>query len=59
MFLRLQTQWNVIDGGFIGLKYESVRFAFTIWDVPNPRVMLEDLQVMEFAALQVLNERSH
>lgn len=57
MFMRLQTQWNVIDGGYIGLKYDSVRFLFIIEKVKDKRQMLIDLQIMEMAALKVLNER--
>lgn len=57
LFMRLQTQWNVIDGGYIGLKYESVRFLFIMERVKDKRQMLIDLQVMEMAALKVLNER--
>lgn len=57
MFLRLQTQWNVIESGYVGLKYESVRFLFIIEGVKDKRQMLIDLQIMEMAALKVLNER--
>lgn len=57
MFLRLQTQWNVTEGGFLGLKYESVRFLFIIEGIKDKKQMLADLQIMEFAALRVLNER--
>lgn len=57
MFMKLQTQWNVIDGGFIGLNYQSVQFLFTIGAVANQAEMMDDLQAMEMAALQVLNKR--
>lgn len=57
MFLRLQTQWHVIDGGYIGLKYESVRFLFIIDRVKDKKQMLADLHIMELAALRVLNEK--
>lgn len=57
LFLRLQTQWNVIEGGFIGLKYDSVRFLFIIEGIKDKKQMFADLQVMEFAALRVLNEK--
>lgn len=57
LFLKLQTQWNVIDGGFIGLNYQSVQFLFTIGVVANQAEMMDDLQAMEMAALQVLNKR--
>ena len=57
MFLRLQTQWNVINGAFIGLNYQSVDFLFRIHNTEQPSAVMEDLQAMEIAALQVLNKR--
>ena len=57
MFMRLQTQWRVIDGGFLGLDYQSAAFLFKIHHVANPAEMMNDLQAMEMAALQVLNKR--
>jgi hypothetical protein len=57
MFLKLQTQWIVTQGGFIGLNYQSVQFLFTIGAVANQAEMMDDLQAMEMAALQVLNKR--
>lgn len=57
MFMRLQTQWRVIDGGFLGLDYQSAAFLFKIHDVANPAEMMNDLQAMEMAALRVLNKR--
>jgi len=59
MFLRMQTQWNVTMGGYVGLKYEVLLGAsglMSLYDVENPREMLEDLQVMEVAALTELNK---
>ena len=58
MFLRMQTQWTVTMGGYVGLKYEVLLGAsglMSLYDVENPREMLEDLQVMEAAALSELN----
>lgn len=57
MFMRLQTQWNVIPGGFLGLNYQSVEFLFKIHGVSDAAAMLDDLQAMEIAALQVMNKR--
>lgn len=59
MFLRMQTQWNVTMGGHVGLKYEVLLGAsglMSLYDVENPREMLEELQVMEAAALSELNK---
>lgn len=57
MFMRLQTQWNAIAGGFLGLNYQSAEFLIKIHDVADPAAMMDDLQAMELAALQVLNKR--
>lgn len=57
MFMRLQTQWNVIAGAFIGLNYQSAAFLFKIHSVANEAEMMDDLQAMEIAALQVMNKR--
>ncbi len=59
MFLRMQTQWTVTMGGYVGLKYEVLLGAsglMSLYDVSNPREMLEDLQAMEAAALLELNK---
>ena len=55
MFMRLQTQWVPSMGGMIGLNYQSVEFLFRIEGVESQRDMLADLQVMEVAALDVIN----
>lgn len=57
MFLRLQTQWHVIAGGFIGLNYQSAEFLIKIHGVADAAAMMDDLQAMEIAALQVMNKR--
>lgn len=57
MFLRLQTQWHVIAGAFIGLNYQSAEFLFKIHGVADVAAMMDDLQAMEIAALQVMNKR--
>ncbi len=58
MFLRVQTQWRTTMSGVIGLDYAAVRWLFKLYDVEEPRALLEDLQVMEAAAMVVLNQRS-
>ena len=57
MFMRLQTQWRVVEGAFLGLNYQSAEFLFKIHSVADPAAMMNDLQAMEMAALQVLNKR--
>ena len=61
MFLRMQTQWNVSMSGFVGLKYEVLLGAgglFDLYNVENCVAMLEDLKVMEAAALKEFNKDS-
>ena len=60
MFLRVQTQWDVTMGGYIGLKYEVLLGAgglMSLYDVDNPRELLEDIQTMEAVALAELNKK--
>lgn len=59
MFLRMTTQWNVTMGGYVGLKYEVLVGAgglIALYDVDNPREMLEGIQEMESVALVELNK---
>ena len=57
MFLRVQTQWRTTMSGVIGLDYAAVRWLFKLYDVEEPRALLEDLQVMEAAAMTVINKQ--
>ncbi len=61
LFVRVSTQWSVAGmGGFVGLRYESVSFMLKLYysDLKNDEIktLFEELQIMEFAALSVLNE---
>jgi hypothetical protein len=58
MFLRLQTQWRTTMNGLLGLDYGAVAWLLRLYEVKDPRALLEDLQVMEAAALMFLQERS-
>lgn len=58
MFVRAQTQWRTSMSGLIGLDYGAVAWLLRLYAVKNPRALLEDLQVMEAAALSIINERS-
>ena len=54
LFLRMQTQWNVSMSGYTGLRYEvllSPGGLFDLYCVEDRRATLENLQVMESAAL--------
>ena len=56
MFLRCQTQWRVGISGIIGLDYTSVIEMIKLYLVEDTVTMLENLQIMEAAALQALNK---
>ena len=59
MFLRLQTQWRVGMNGLIGLDYVAAEWLFRLYSVKvkDRRSLLEDLQVMESAALVAIAKR--
>ena len=59
MFLRMQTQWTVSMAGYTGLRYEVLVCSgglFDLYDVEDRRTMLDDIQVMEIAALNELHK---
>jgi hypothetical protein len=58
MFLRLQTQWRTTMNGLLGLDYGAVAWLLRLYEVEDPRALLEDLQVMEAAALLSINRSS-
>lgn len=55
MFLRLQTQWNTVQGGYVGLKYESLHWLCSLYCIKDTVALFEGIQVMEAAALKELN----
>lgn len=57
MFLRCQTQWRTTMSGVLGLDYGAVAWLFKMYAVEDPRALLEDLQIMEAAAMMVINSR--
>ena len=56
MFLRCQTQWRTSMSGLLGLDYGAVQWLFRLYEVKDPRSLLEHLQVMEGAVMQILNK---
>ena len=58
MFLRLCTQWNAGMGGATGLHYPSLEWLCKLYAVADPVAMFEGVQVMELAALAVMNRKS-
>lgn len=54
MFLRMGTQWEVSMAGYTGMKYEVLLCSgglFDLYNVEDRCAMLEDLRIMEAAAL--------
>jgi len=58
MFLRVQTQWRTTMNGVLGLDYGALAWLFMMYEVQDQRELLEDLQVMEAAAMVTINSRS-
>ena len=54
MFLRCQTQWRVGMSGIIGFDYTSVIEMIKLYS-KDSIAMLENIQIIEAAALQALN----
>jgi len=57
MFLRLQTQWRAGSSGIVGLDYGAVRWVMDLYQIDDPRMMLEDLQVIEAKVVEIVNSR--
>ena len=58
MFLRVQTQWRTTMNGVLGLDYGALAWVFMMYEVQDQRAFLEDLQVMEAAAMVTINSRN-
>jgi hypothetical protein len=56
LFLRCQTQWRMGGSGVVGLDYGVVLQMMDLYAVSNRRQTLEDLQVMESRARELLNK---
>ena len=57
MFLRVQTQWRTTMSGVIGMDYAALAWVFKLYEVDDPRLLLEGLQIMEAAAMSVINKQ--
>jgi hypothetical protein len=57
LFLRTQTQWRVSNGRAIGLDYNAVFQVMDLYAVKERRQVLEDLQVMEARAKELINSK--
>ena len=56
LFLRCQTQWRVGGLGVVGLDYAVVLQVMDLYAVGDRRQALEDLQVMESRAKELINK---
>ncbi len=59
VFRRMLTQWNVAGfGGFVGLRYESMRIVLDVCGVEREQwpEVVDCVQLMERHALSLLNE---
>jgi hypothetical protein len=52
MFGRIATQWRIGPNGRTGLDYTALSWLLSLYPVPDPRQLFEDLQVMEAAILE-------
>lgn len=57
MFLKVQTQWRISTGAIVGLDYSAVRWLFELYEVAEPRRLLDDLQIIEATVVETLNQR--
>ena len=58
MFLRLSTQWRPNMGGVTGLDYTVLFELMALYDIVERKDMFESIQVMEGAALPIMNKRA-
>lgn len=56
MFLRCQTQWRTSMAGVVGLDYGAVLGLMDLYAVGDRRQLMEDLQVMEGRAKELIND---
>ncbi len=56
LFLQCQTQWRVGGSGVVGLDYAVVLQMMDLYAVGNRRQALEDLQIMESRAKELINK---
>lgn len=56
LFLQCQTQWRVGNSGVVGLDYAVVLQMMDLYAVGNRRQALEDLQIMETRAKELINK---
>lgn len=60
IFSKLTSQWNCVAGAsivYLGLNYQSVDFLFRTYQVKKRSKVMDELQIMESAAKQILNKK--
>jgi hypothetical protein len=57
LFLRCMTQWRTASNGVMGLDYGVVLQLASLYGIDSPGETLEDLQVMELHARELINKR--
>ncbi|MFP5250530.1 MAG: DUF1799 domain-containing protein [Acidobacteriota bacterium] len=57
IFLRVSTQWSIVEGVARGLNYQSLRWVIEMYAPNSSREMFEAVSIMEGAALDVLNDK--
>ena len=57
LFLRCQTQWRSAMAGVMGMDYGVVFQMMDLYAVGSRQQLMEDLQVMESRAMQLINEQ--
>ena len=55
MFIRMSTQWHTSMAGMTGLNYPSLQWLCKLYSAKDPVAIFEGIQVMEMAALAILN----
>jgi hypothetical protein len=58
LFLRCMTQWRASGNGVIGLDYGVVLQLASLYGIRDPGATLEELQVMELHARDLINKQA-
>jgi hypothetical protein len=58
LFLRCMTQWRASGNGVIGLDYAVVLQLASLYGIRDPATTLEELQVMELHARDLINKQA-
>nr|WP_287859113.1 DUF1799 domain-containing protein [Klebsiella sp.] len=56
VFRAVSTQWRTSPGGVIGLDYNVLAWLMRVYDVADEVTAINDLQIMERVALNILNK---